>query len=36
VASAAPGQELPFEQADGWVRLTLPHLELLDVVVLEC
>jgi hypothetical protein len=35
VTSAALGEELPFEQADGVVRFRLPRLELLDLVVLE-
>lgn len=33
--SAALGEELAYEQHDGWVRLTLPRLELLDLLVLE-
>jgi hypothetical protein len=35
VASAALGQDLPFEQAGAQVRFTLPKLDLLDLVVLE-
>jgi hypothetical protein len=35
VTSAAQGQELPFEQADGVVRVRLPRLELLELLVLE-
>jgi hypothetical protein len=35
VTSAAQGQELPFEQADGVVRLRLPRLELIELLVLE-
>jgi hypothetical protein len=33
--SAALGKELSCEQRDGWVRLTLPRIDLLELVVLE-
>ena len=35
VTSAALGQELSCEQQDGVARVTLPRLELLDLIVLE-
>ncbi|HEX2186827.1 MAG TPA: alpha-amylase family protein [Chloroflexota bacterium] len=35
VTAASLGQEVPFEQADGQVRFTLPRLELLELIVLE-
>jgi hypothetical protein len=35
ITSATLGQDLRFEQADGWVRFTLPKLDLVDLVVLE-
>jgi hypothetical protein len=35
VTSAALGQELPFEQAEGVVRVTVPKLELLELLVFE-
>ncbi|MGH2352997.1 MAG: hypothetical protein ACRDJN_15415, partial [Chloroflexota bacterium] len=35
VTSAAQGLELSFRQDDGWVRCTLPRLDLLDLLILE-
>jgi hypothetical protein len=33
--SAALGQDLPFEQADGGLRITIPRVDLLDLLILE-
>jgi hypothetical protein len=35
VRSAALDRDLPFEQRDGWLRLTLPRLGLLDALVVS-
>jgi hypothetical protein len=35
VTSAALGRDLPFDHTDGGVRVTLPRLDLLDLLILE-